>query len=62
MANLFELLGMTPYLVGKLKFKLFFQGPLAECVCIGGFCPFLYGLLEFHCDNPCRPALNSMGY
>ena len=25
----FELLGI-PYLVGKIKFKLFFQGPLAK--------------------------------
>ncbi len=29
MANLLNFLGM-PYLVGKIKFKLLFQGPLAK--------------------------------
>ena len=29
MANLLKLLGI-PYLVGKIKFKLFFSGPLAK--------------------------------
>ena len=29
MAKLFKLLGI-PYLVGKIKFKLLFQGPLAK--------------------------------
>ncbi len=32
----FKLFGIT-YLVGKIKFKLFFQGPLAEWVFLGEF-------------------------
>ena len=57
----FQLFGIT-YLVGKIKFKLFFQGPLAEwdnyssnnniSWNLGGFKNVFFGLLCFCEDEP----------
>ena len=39
------------YLVGKIKFKLFFQGPLAECVCV---CVYLLLSVYFTKHHPTK--------